>query len=266
MKKLSLILIYTMFAFFGVAQQKAATNAKTSTNAKAAAETEAATNASATTSADTNGGLVIAKLPDQIYTGVAFTPELVIKDGNKALLKNMDYTLTYANNVNVGIATVTIIGKGNYQGTTTVMFQITPKSINTVGINPIADQTYRSMAIMPEVLIRDGNRPLIRDVDYTLAYINNVNVGSATVNITGKGNYKDTKSMMFRINPKSFGGGAMAPGSRQAATANQNAAAATATSTTTPAATTTTATPAPATSTSTPTTTTKSGTGTTTKK
>jgi hypothetical protein len=188
MKKIFLMLVCTLFALVGTAQN-AQNSRPTNTN-----------------SADTSGGFVINNVPDQIYTGVAFTPELVIKDGIKTLVKNIDYTLAYTNNINVGAATVTITGKGNYQGTKTVTFQITPKSINTVAVNPIADQTYRSTAITPDVSIKDGNKPLVKDVDYMLTYANNVNVGSANVTITGKGNYKDTKSMVFRINAKSFGG------------------------------------------------------------
>ena len=200
MKKLFLILICIVFVLFGAAQT---TQPRTSS---------AAAN-------DSNGEFAIAKIPDQVYTGVAFTPELSIKDGNKMLVKNVDYTLTYQNNINVGSATVLIMGKGNYQGTTTVTFQITPKSINTVGINPIADQVYRSTPITPDVLIKDGNRSLVKDVDYTLDYTNNVNVGGATVTITGKGNYKDSKTMTFRINAKSFGGTAATSTSVRTATA-----------------------------------------------
>ena len=200
MKKILFILICTMLASFSGAQT---TPPRTSS----------------VTANDSSGGLIVAKIPDQVYTGVAFTPEVSIKDGNKTLAKNVDYTLTYQNNVNVGAATVSILGKGNYQGTMTVTFQITPKSINVVGINPIADQTYRSTPIMPDVSIKDGNRPLVKDVDYTLSFSNNLNVGGATVTITGKGNYKDTKTMTFRINAKSFGG---ATGARTAPSATAN--------------------------------------------
>jgi hypothetical protein len=195
MKKIFLMLICTLFSFWTTAQNNAANAVDT-------------------------GGFAIAAIPDQIYTGVAFTPEIVIKDGGKNLVKNIDYTLAYANNVNVGAATVTILGKGNYQGTRTVVFQITSKSINTVNANPIADQVYRNAAITPDISIKDGNRPLIKDVDYVLAYANNINVGTATVTVTGKGNYKDTKSMSFRINAKSFG--QTTPGSRQAGAATQS--------------------------------------------
>ena len=194
MDKLFLTLICIVFALFTTAQTTPPRTQPVPPRTSGAAAN------------DTSGGFVIAKIPDMVYTGVAFTPELSIKDGNRLLVKNIDYTLTYQNNINVGVATVSIMGKGNYQGTTSVTFQITPKSINTVGINPIADQIYRGNPIMPDVSIKDGNRPLVKEVDYTLAYSNNINVGGATITITGKGNYKDTKSMTFRINAKSFGG------------------------------------------------------------
>lgn len=248
MNRLFLMVICTMFAYFGTAQ-----NAQNKTsNTPAPATTNATATATASSDTDTSGGFAIAKIPEQVYTGVAFTPELSIKDGNKMLVRNIDYTLTYQNNVNVGTSTISILGKGNYQGTTTVTFQITPKSINAVAVNPIADQTYRSTPITPEVSIRDGNRPLVKDVDYTLSYVNNVNVGGATVTITGKGNYKDAKTLNFRINAKSFGGGAgagtrSATGAGSATGANQGSAtkgAATSQSTGAAATTTTTATTA----------------------
>lgn len=50
--------------------------------------------------------------------------------GDIKLRDNSDYTLKYANNTNVGQATVTITGKTNsYQGTKTVYFNILPKNI-----------------------------------------------------------------------------------------------------------------------------------------
>lgn len=43
------------------------------------------------------------------------------------LKKNTDFTVSYKNNKNVGIATVTITGKGNYNGKKTLTFSIVPK-------------------------------------------------------------------------------------------------------------------------------------------
>lgn len=154
-----------------------------------------------------DSGVIVTPIPDQTYTGVAFTPKVIVKDGNKPLVENIDYALSYANNVNVGQATITILGKGNYGDTKVVNFNIVPKTLNSVQLNPIAEQTYRGMPITPDILIKDGAKTLIKDVDYTIIYANNVNVGTASVTITGKGNYKDSKTISFRINPKSMGGG-----------------------------------------------------------
>jgi len=153
-----------------------------------------------------NSGIVVAQIPDQIYSGVAFTPEPVIKDGIVTLIKNKDYTVNYSNNVNVGTATITIVGKGNYTDTKEVKFNITPKSINQIVINPVPDQTFRNALITPDILIKDVGRTLIKDTDYTLSYSNNMNVGTASITVTGKGNYKDSKNVTFRIVAKSMGG------------------------------------------------------------
>ena len=59
------------------------------------------------------------------YTGKARCPAVAVKQGNVLLTKNVDYTVTYKNNVNVGTATITITGKGNYTGKVNKTFQIT---------------------------------------------------------------------------------------------------------------------------------------------
>ena len=66
----------------------------------------------------------ISKLSNMSYAGKALTPEPTVKLGGKTLTKDADYKLRYANNVNAGTATVTIIGKGAYKGTRTVTFKI----------------------------------------------------------------------------------------------------------------------------------------------
>ena len=66
----------------------------------------------------------IASIETQTYTGKALTPKPTVKVGSTTLKEGTDYTLSYASNVNVGKATVTIMGKGNYTGTKTVAFKI----------------------------------------------------------------------------------------------------------------------------------------------
>ncbi len=62
------------------------------------------------------------------YTGKALKPDVTvtIKVNGKTvtLVNGTDYTVTYANNVKVGTATVTVKGKGNYTGTITLTFKI----------------------------------------------------------------------------------------------------------------------------------------------
>lgn len=50
------------------------------------------------------------------YTGSPIKPNVLLKDGETTLKEGTDYTLTYSNNIEIGTATVTITGKGNYTG------------------------------------------------------------------------------------------------------------------------------------------------------
>lgn len=58
------------------------------------------------------------------YSGGAKTPIVKVKDEDKTLTENTDYTVTYSNNINAGIATITITGKGNYKETASITFEI----------------------------------------------------------------------------------------------------------------------------------------------
>ena len=69
-------------------------------------------------------------------------------------------------------------------------------------ISNIAAQTYTGSALTPAVTVTDGNTTLTEGTHYTIAYFNNTNAGTATVTITGKGNYKNTKNANFTINRK----------------------------------------------------------------
>ena len=70
----------------------------------------------------------VADIPEQTYTGSAITPTMTVKDGEKPLTAGTDYTVTYANNVKTGTATVTVIFQGNYEGTVVKTFNIVKRS------------------------------------------------------------------------------------------------------------------------------------------
>lgn len=136
-----------------------------------------------------------------VYNGQNQTPTVTVKDGERLLTLDTDYTLS--NNGGVGVAddyAVTVTGKGNYRGDTSidVTYSITPKSIVDVSISDIADQLYSGSAIEPEVTVKDGETELTLNTDYTVSYSNNTNAAASTaenaptITITGKGNYDET--------------------------------------------------------------------------
>ena len=66
----------------------------------------------------------VAKIADQKYTGSPIEPTLVISSGATKLTLGKDYTVTYKNNVESGVATAVITGIGKYSGTVAVTFNI----------------------------------------------------------------------------------------------------------------------------------------------
>jgi hypothetical protein len=143
----------------------------------------------------------VASIPTQVYTDSAIKPDVTVKDGETPLYPDVDYEVTYSNNVNVGTATVTITGKSDYSGETAATFTIIPKAVTNDGITiaAIADHTYTGSAIEPEVTVTDGETTLTLGTDYTIGYSANVNVGTATATITGKGNYSGSREVLFTI-------------------------------------------------------------------
>jgi gliding motility-associated-like protein len=143
--------------------------------------------------------LTIDAIPNQTYTGTAITPTAIVKDGSTALTLGTDYTVAYTSNTNVGTATVTITGAGNYTGTKTQTFSIVAKAASTLTIDAIANQTYTGAALTPVLVVKDGNTTLTATTDYTVAYTNNTNVGTASVTIMGKGDYTGSIAVEFNI-------------------------------------------------------------------
>ncbi len=66
------------------------------------------------------------------YDGTEKKPSVTIKDGSETLVNGTDYTLSYANNKNIGTASVTATGKGDYTGTKTLYFAIVADTSNFI--------------------------------------------------------------------------------------------------------------------------------------
>lgn len=137
------------------------------------------------------------------YTGQALTPAPTITYNGKTLVKDTDYTLTYASNVNVGTATVTVAGVGNYTGSKDVTFQITARSING-GTLTIGSATYTGSEIIPTTTLVVDSKTLVKGTDYLVSCTDNVASGTAMMTVTGKGNYSGTISKSFTISRRSI--------------------------------------------------------------
>ncbi len=140
-----------------------------------------------------------SSIPAQSWTGKAITPKPAVKFGSATLRLGTDYALSYKNNVNVGTATVTVTGKGNYTGTAQATFQIAKAAISRCTVSKIANQAYTGKALTPRPTIKLGDRVLTLDKDYTLSYKNNTKAGTATVTIKGKGNLSGSRSATFKV-------------------------------------------------------------------
>ncbi|MDO5422782.1 MAG: fibronectin type III domain-containing protein [Eubacteriales bacterium] len=75
----------------------------------------------------TASSVKISQPKAQTYTGKALKPSVTVTYGKTTLKKGTDYKVTYSNNTKVGLATVKITGRGNYQGTASVTFEIRKK-------------------------------------------------------------------------------------------------------------------------------------------
>ena len=138
-----------------------------------------------------------------IYDGSAKKPKVSVYGSEGILLKeDIDYIVSYSANINAGSAKVTVTAvKGSVcTGTGTAAFMIKPQPIK--GITAALSNTsyiYSGKECKPSVsLISQTGKHLIKDLDFMVAYGNNVNAGTSTVTITGKGNY--TGSIVKNVN------------------------------------------------------------------
>lgn len=136
---------------------------------------------------------------DKTYTGSPCVQGVSVKD-SEAKLTVDDISVTYENNINVGTATIIYTGKNNYTGEIRKNFKITEASITDDMIANIPSVTYDTKAHTPDVTVTFEGSTLEAGKDYDVAYTNNINAGTATVTVTGKGNFTGTASKTFTIN------------------------------------------------------------------
>ena len=86
----------------------------------------------------------IRGIKDKTHTGKPVTQDVRIIDGDYTLAEGTDYTLSYENNTDIGLASVTITGEGAYTGSVIMGF----------AINPAAPKTVRATNVAPGMKLR----------------------------------------------------------------------------------------------------------------
>lgn len=136
------------------------------------------------------------------YEGKAIKGNETVKDGNEVLDSGKDYKASYQNNKNLGKATITIKGIGNYKGTKKVSYTIVKRSVRSVTCHYKKTRSYTGRWVKPNVTLKVGKVKLKKNRDYTLVYRNNLQIGKASVVIRGMGNFTGKKTITFKIVPQ----------------------------------------------------------------
>ncbi len=119
----------------------------------------------------------IAPIADQVYTGKAIKPAVVVYKGNHILTEGVDYTVSYKNNTNAAMKdakkapAVTVKGKTGYIGTLTATFTILPKQMNTHNVvtTPTIVAKNGKMQKFKSAVTVDGKK-LTLNKDYKIIY------------------------------------------------------------------------------------------------
>lgn len=151
------------------------------------------------TPVDLNNATV--KIASLTYNGSEQSPKVEVKLGDQILNASTDYTVDVTPRTDAGSYTLTVNGMGNYTGTATGNWSITPKTVTNPTIELSSGPfTYTGQKIEPTITVMDEDKT-IPDSEYTVSYESNTNAGTAKIIITDKenGNYTVSGNTTFTI-------------------------------------------------------------------
>ncbi len=145
----------------------------------------------------------------RVYNAQKQTVPVVVSRGETQLKQDVDYTLSYIDNENVGTATVVATGAGLYEGELRDTFEIIQADITSDTItkdfsNVKSQYEYIDMMIQPPIKMKQGQYSLSSIKDYEIDYADNYYPGTATMTIRGVGNYTGTIVKNFKIIKRSM--------------------------------------------------------------
>ena len=129
----------------------------------------------------------ITKIADQKYTGEEIKPVIEVKDGDKILVLDTDYTVAYEKNINAseGAKVKVEIISNNYEGTLEKLFTILPKTINSA---IILTAPVKNGVPQTEMETDEYTAPVVWSPEVTDKFGYST-VYTATITITPKANY-----------------------------------------------------------------------------
>ena len=155
--------------------------------------------------ADLSSAVVTVTDYNKVYNGSEQYASVSVVFEGSTLIMGKDFTVTYGGGcVNAGDYSITVTGMGNYTGTAAVNEKLTisAKALVDEMIQAIPPQYYTGQELEPGITVQDNDLVLHAGTDFeNVTYSNNVQVGSntASVTITGKGNYTGTAVAYFSI-------------------------------------------------------------------
>lgn len=167
------------------------------------------------TPSDVPNGIWIKGIEDVLYTGKAITfPNMRVYDNRKLLCEKKDYDVKYSDNTKVGVASLAILGKGDYDSNIVRKFNILPLDISLAQADDIYLE-YNGLLQKGRTIvtytINGKSTPLKPGVDFDFAYPssdpNRVEYdslaytasGEYTVTIVGKGAFVNSQKAIKEI-------------------------------------------------------------------
>ncbi|MCQ2748845.1 MAG: hypothetical protein MJ246_02235 [Clostridia bacterium] len=175
-------------------------------------------------------------VPTYVYNGAAQVPIITVDSGYGSQINRDTLTTAYGHlsiryfrSNGTEISSSSLINADNYKiivstgynislseptGTIEITYKITPSSVLNTSVSlSSTSYTYNGSSQKPSVTVTDNinkKATLVNNTDYTISWpSDSTSVGTKTVTVTGKGNYNDSTSKTYTINPASITGKAI---------------------------------------------------------
>lgn len=139
------------------------------------------------------------------YNGKVQKPVPVLSWNGKNLKNKTDFKVSYISAddnayKDAGVYILRVQGVKNFTGTRDIKLEITQRTLmSKVTVKGIKNLIYTGNALTQDITVKHGKTVLTEGVHYTISYQNNVEIGTASVVLTGINEYHGQKKLSFKI-------------------------------------------------------------------